>query len=476
MQRVASRPGEPSIGIMAGNEHSVVCGLRCCARGRAGASAPAADAAKKRTIARELERGCTPAGAIDQATYDADRAIYDDVKRRIKRLTGTRKAQLAGVLATVKGIAARGQMRASRLSPLFLTLQRNAEWWASEPLLATGQRVTFPGSELVWQYVPGQGLQLHPLANFGKLNAYAKVRAQQRAQHAAARRADGDRRAARRRARVGVLLHVRRRRAAVGQRPGAGHRAAGDRPLARPSSAAWRSCCRSIQQGLKLFEQAPPTGVRVRDAGAGIQYAQYSFWPEPAHPQRLRPVARRPLRRRADHRRPARRAAVRRRRRDGAPRCRRSTPARGRCTRAARSRASPTSATTRCCATSSPACASARRRPVTATPRRTSPSTSRCRRCSRSRRRALRGGTAGKLEVLAVEDLAHVGQRHRAGRRERARRSPPARSGAGRAPSPGRPAQGRHLHGAGRRDRPGRQRREHRGTGRGAQAAKKAQK
>ena len=38
------------------------------------------------------------------------------------------------------------------------------------------QRVTFEGSELIWQYVPGQGLQLHPLANFGKLNAYAKGR------------------------------------------------------------------------------------------------------------------------------------------------------------------------------------------------------------------------------------------------------------------------------------------------------------
>src|SRR5215204_3104310 len=137
------------------------------------AAAPGADAAKKRTIAGELGK-LYASGAIDQATYAADRAIHADVKRRIKRLTGTRKAQLAGALATVEGMAARGQLRASRLPPLFLTLSRNAEWWSSEPLLYSGQRISFEGSELVWQYVPGQGLQLHPLANFGKLNAYAK--------------------------------------------------------------------------------------------------------------------------------------------------------------------------------------------------------------------------------------------------------------------------------------------------------------
>ena len=35
-----------------------------------------------------------------------------------------------------------------------------------------------------------------------------------------------------------------------------------------------------IQAGLKLFEQAPPTGVRVpAEDGKGVHYAQYSFWP-----------------------------------------------------------------------------------------------------------------------------------------------------------------------------------------------------
>jgi hypothetical protein len=93
-----------------------------------GVGGPAAHAAKPRkTIASEL-RKLYEAGAIDQATYDADAAIHAGVRRTIRSLEGTRKAQLAGALAAVDGIAARGDLRASRLYPLFLTLQRNAEW------------------------------------------------------------------------------------------------------------------------------------------------------------------------------------------------------------------------------------------------------------------------------------------------------------------------------------------------------------
>ena len=143
-----------------------------------GVAGPAAHAKKPRkTIARELNK-LYLRGAIDEPTYAADRAVYKDVKRRIRHLRGTRKNELRGVLRTVQGIAARGSLRASRLYPLFLTLQRNAEWWSTQPLLASGQRVTFEDSELIWQYVPGQGLQFHPLANFGRLNAYAKSRRQ----------------------------------------------------------------------------------------------------------------------------------------------------------------------------------------------------------------------------------------------------------------------------------------------------------
>ena len=243
-----------------------------------GAGAPAAPAAKPRTAGSELEK-LYARGAIDQATYDADRAILADVRRTIRRLSGARKVELAGVLASVQGMAARGSLRASRLYPLFLTLQRNREWWSAEPLLASGQRVTFPDSELIWQYVPGQGLQLHPLGNFGKLNAYAKGSRRNNARNALL---------------LDELMSVAVPRGGGlaweyyftfdGGRPpwvsslaqGTGLQAItrSARKLGRMAELLPR-----IQAGLTLFEQAPPTGVRVETA-AGAHYAQYSFWPD----------------------------------------------------------------------------------------------------------------------------------------------------------------------------------------------------
>ena len=242
-----------------------------------GASAPGADAKKKKTVASELKK-LYRSGAIDQLTYDTDRAILSDVKRRIKRLTGTRKAQLAGVLATTDGMAARGQLRAARLYPVFLTLQRNAEWWSENELLASGARVSFPGSELVWQYFPGQGLQLHPLANFGKLNAYAKGSKRNNARNTLL---------------LDELLSIAVPRGGGlaweyyftfdgGAPPWVSGLAQGTglQAIARSGQKLGRAeeLLPTIQRGLKLFEQKPPTGVRVQTPD-GVHYAQYSFWP-----------------------------------------------------------------------------------------------------------------------------------------------------------------------------------------------------
>jgi hypothetical protein len=239
-----------------------------------GASARAAE--PRKTIARELDR-LHARGAIDQATYDADRAIHADVKRTIRRLTGARRAELAGVLASVEGIAARGSLRASRLYPLFLTLQRNREWWSSEPLLTAGQRVTFDDSELVWQYVPGQGLQFHPLANFGLLNAYAKSRYRKvpNAQLL-------DELLAMAVPRGGGLAWEYYFTFDGGRPPWVSSLAQGTglQAIARSAKKLGRmpELLPRIQDGLKLFEQSPPTGVRV-ETGQGAHYVQYSFWP-----------------------------------------------------------------------------------------------------------------------------------------------------------------------------------------------------
>ncbi len=244
-----------------------------------GASGGVAQAAKPRkTVARELQR-LYAQGQIDQPTYAADRAVLADSKRRIKRLTGTRRLQLAGALAAIEGMAARGVLRPARLYPLFLTLQRNAEWWSEQPLLASGQRVTFTGSELVWQYVPGQGLQLHPLANFGKLNAYAKGSRRNNARNTVL---------------LDELMSIAVPRGGGlaweyyftfdgGRPPWVSSLAQGTglQAIARSAVKLGRmpELLPRIQEGLELFERAPPTGVRVQTAD-GVHYAQYSFWPD----------------------------------------------------------------------------------------------------------------------------------------------------------------------------------------------------
>jgi hypothetical protein len=258
-----------------GTTHWLAIALLCALA--LGATAAAAHGAKPRkTIARELTR-LYEAGAIDQATYDADRAIHLDVKRTIRRLSGARRQELAGALATVDRMARRGALRASRLAPLFVTLQRNREWWSAQPLLTSGQRVTFEDSELVWQYVPGQGLQLHPLANFGKLNAYAKSRGR-RVQNAQLL----DELMAVAVPRGGGLAWEYYFDFGGGKPPWVSSLAQGTglQAIARSAAKLGRMAelLPAIQRGLTMFEQAPPTGVRVV-TGDGAHYAQYSFWP-----------------------------------------------------------------------------------------------------------------------------------------------------------------------------------------------------
>jgi hypothetical protein len=137
------------------------------------AGARAADAT--RTVRSELAR-MLAAGAIDRATYDARLATYDGARGLERKLSGTRRAALGAVLTNLDEIAARGDLNASRLPELFETVARNRQWWANGPLLSYGQRVSFQGSPLVWQYYTGEGLQIQWLGTFGKANALWKIK------------------------------------------------------------------------------------------------------------------------------------------------------------------------------------------------------------------------------------------------------------------------------------------------------------
>jgi hypothetical protein len=239
-------------------------------------AAPPAHAQKKPTVATELER-LTAEGA-DPAAVSGYRATYNDARARVKRLTGARKLQLGGVITDLEGMAARKQFTAGRLPSLFLTLQRNVEWWTTQRLLGSGERVSFTGSELVFQFYPGHGIQIQWLGTFGKLNGYWK----------GGKRYD---------TRASALLDEIKGLAA--QRAGGlaweylfpfdGQSPPWVSSLAQGTGlqAMARSATRLNRQadvfpvaaaGLGIFQTPPPAGVRI-PSGTGSHYLQYSGLP-----------------------------------------------------------------------------------------------------------------------------------------------------------------------------------------------------
>src|ERR1035437_611983 len=110
--------------------------------------------------------------AITPAVYKQALGEYNASWSATGKLRGTRYRELAAVLANVENIAASNQLTASRVPALFLTLQRNREWWTTKPLLSRYQRVAFPGSYLVWEYYPGQGIEIQWLGTFGEIDGY----------------------------------------------------------------------------------------------------------------------------------------------------------------------------------------------------------------------------------------------------------------------------------------------------------------
>ncbi len=111
-------------------------------------------------------------GAITPAVYQKDYAAYLAAVNSLKKLSGTRRSELGAVIANVQAIAATGGFIPSRLPALFLTLERNRTWWTSGSLLASRVRISFPGSELVWEYYAGQGIEIQWLGTFGEGNGY----------------------------------------------------------------------------------------------------------------------------------------------------------------------------------------------------------------------------------------------------------------------------------------------------------------
>ncbi|MGI8730377.1 MAG: D-glucuronyl C5-epimerase family protein [Solirubrobacteraceae bacterium] len=261
------------------NARRAATGARANARRAATAastlSARAAADRPRRTVRRELRR-MLKADAIDRSTYDAHRATYADARRLRRKLSGARRSALDAVLDNLENVAARGDLTVSRLPALFETVARNREWWSNGPLLSYGQRVSFSGSPLVWQYYTGEGLQIQWLGTFGKANALWKSGKHDSelgelldaATELAARRAGG--------IAFEYLFDFDGGRppwvSGLAQATGV---QALSRAAVRLNEPRYFEAARA---GLGIFRTAPPTGVRVKTS-RGAHYLIYSFAP-----------------------------------------------------------------------------------------------------------------------------------------------------------------------------------------------------
>ena len=462
MQHEAGRLGEPSIGTMGRKLIRLLCVLRRTSDRAGGAATAPAHAAQKRT----LEQGAAQAPGLRRHRPGHLRRAPRHARRRPAASSGGSPAragpELAGALRGRQGH--RQARRPARRPPPRGDARAPAQPRVLARPAAAGARAS--GSSSTAPSWSGSRSRARAStctrsANFGKLNAYARNRARSDPHRAAARRAARRGGPARRRARLGVLLHLRRRPRPVDQRPLAGHRRCRPSPARRVRLDRLEELRPVISEGLEMFEK------RAADRRAGADRRR----------RPLRPVlvlARRCASPTASRSRSSASTTWRRSRATRAPQALFAAgdaqgAARGPHLRhrrvvavlaRARSRASPISSyhtllrdflANLCDRTAAPRVL--RHGDALHGP------TSSSRRCSSCARPRLRGAKTGQLRFDARQDLERDGDRHGGGR-------PPGRADRARhrRPRPAEPeldaaAQGRRLHAAGRGHRPRRQRR-----------------
>src|SRR4051794_34794525 len=151
---------------------------------------PFACGAPARAIATAAA-GPTVIGTLRRLGLDDEyEPVYRHARTVRDRLKGLRKRELAAVIGDVQRLAARRLLTASRAPVVFLQLQRNTQYWPSRPIPKApqpkvrpcagkaglgGARVLFGDDPVVFQWYPGQGLQIQQLATFGRANALANA-------------------------------------------------------------------------------------------------------------------------------------------------------------------------------------------------------------------------------------------------------------------------------------------------------------
>ena len=221
---------------------------------------------------------------ITRAEYRRWRRTLDRSIRTLRRLRGARATQLGYVLGSVESLALRRRLGATRMPAAFVNLERNRQYWPRLPFPASRDQVSFRGSQIVFVYFPGEGLQLHPLTTFKKANALHGFceRREPSCDEAALRRILDEM----------TKLAVKRSRNFIaweyqfafggGTPPWMSGmaQATGIQALGRAAQLLDEpKYAETARRALGAFETAPPTGVRTTGPRGGVHYLQYSFAP-----------------------------------------------------------------------------------------------------------------------------------------------------------------------------------------------------
>ncbi len=230
----------------------------------------------QQTVVGELAR-LRNTQAISTAEYGAYAGSFASALATEHHLRGTRATELEAVIENLHNIAAAGKLTALRLPALFETLDRNVQWWKSGSLLSSGQYVEFTGSQLVWEYYPGQGIELQVLASFGKADGLYTAGPSDYSEMSGL---------------LGELIPLAVRRGGGmtweyyfrfdgGVPPWTSAMSQGTaiEALTRAYEASGNATYLQLaHQALPVFTVAPPVGVRVATP-LGARYVQYTFAP-----------------------------------------------------------------------------------------------------------------------------------------------------------------------------------------------------
>ncbi len=237
----------------------------------------------RRAVSRSLKRALR-SKRISSRAYKRWRGWYVRSIRTYRHLRGARREQLGYVIDSVEALALGNMLSPTRMPAAFTGLERNRRYWRSLPFPAARDQVSFKGSQVVYVYFPGEGLQLHPLTTFKKANNM----------HGACERGEAgcDRAGLRRLLDEMEGFAVQRSRKFIAWEYGFAFDGGTPPWISGMAEAtAIQAYGRAgdllgdthyfdvAKRAIGAFETLPPLGVRTTGFAGGVHYLQYSFAP-----------------------------------------------------------------------------------------------------------------------------------------------------------------------------------------------------